>query len=214
MTVTSDAEFLKILEQAYEEAWEIVNSEDDWKKEAEEKGDIVCSKKNKKGKKMYRIKVIIDTSAEKLIAAFENSDDITKWNTTLSKHQILKKFDNTNATISYQVTTPAGPGDMVSARDFFMIYKAEKRGDTWMQGGCSIEYPDGPKTDKKNVRAWNYPGGQAVKPDPNGDPSKCEFSWLMNIEFKGWLPGSIMELAMPQAQLQFVECVRKLAKTL
>ena len=53
---------------------------------------------------MYRIKVIIDASAEKLIAAFENSDDITKWNTTLSKHQILKKFDNTNATISYQVT--------------------------------------------------------------------------------------------------------------
>ena len=42
---------------------------------------------------MYRIKVIIDTSAEKLIAAFENSDDITKWKTTLSKHQILKKFD-------------------------------------------------------------------------------------------------------------------------
>jgi hypothetical protein len=41
-------------------------------------GDIVCSKKNKKGKKMYRIKVIIETSAEKLIAAFENSDDITK----------------------------------------------------------------------------------------------------------------------------------------
>ena len=58
---------------------------------------------------MYRIKVIIDTSAEKLIAAFENSDDITKWNTTLSKHQILKKFDNTNATISYQVTRGPKP---------------------------------------------------------------------------------------------------------
>ena len=40
MAVTSDAEFLKILEQAYEEAWEIVNSEDDWKKEAEEKGTL------------------------------------------------------------------------------------------------------------------------------------------------------------------------------
>merc|ERR1719367_246413 len=44
---------------------------------------------------MYRIKVTINTSAEKLIAAFENSDDITKWNTTLSQHKILKKFDNT-----------------------------------------------------------------------------------------------------------------------
>ena len=38
MAATSDAEFLKILEQAYEEAWEIVNSEDGWKKEVEEKG--------------------------------------------------------------------------------------------------------------------------------------------------------------------------------
>ena len=50
MAVTSDAEFLKILEQAYEEAWEIVNSEDGWKKEAEEKGMLTnfqfffCSK--------------------------------------------------------------------------------------------------------------------------------------------------------------------------
>ena len=40
MAATSDAEFLKILEQAYEEAWEIVNSEDGWKKEAEEKGTL------------------------------------------------------------------------------------------------------------------------------------------------------------------------------
>merc|ERR1711997_789670 len=131
----------------------------DGKKSIKKKVISFAQKKNKKGKKMYRIKVIVDVSAEKLINAFENSDDITKWNTTLSKHQILKKFDNTNAAVSYQVTTPAGPGDMVSARDFFMIYKAEKRGDMWMQGGCSIEYPDGPKTSSKNVRAWNYPGG-------------------------------------------------------
>ena len=40
MAVTSDAEFLKILEQAYEEAWEIVNSEDGWKKEVDEKATL------------------------------------------------------------------------------------------------------------------------------------------------------------------------------
>merc|ERR1719495_1726104 len=55
---------------------------------------------------MYRIKVTINTSAEKLIAAFENSDDIKKWQHNLYQNKILKKFDNTNATISYQVTTP------------------------------------------------------------------------------------------------------------
>ena len=71
---------------------------------------------------MYRIKVIIDTSAEKLIAAFENSDDITKWNTTLSKHQILKKFDNTNATISYQVTTNKGAQIPIFSQIFSQIF--------------------------------------------------------------------------------------------
>ena len=43
---------------------------------------------------------------------------------------------------------------------------------------------------------------------------QCEFTWLMNCEFRGWIPGSILEIAMPQAQIQFVACVRELAKTL
>ena len=119
-----------------------------------------------------------------------------------------------NAKISYQMTMPAGPAGVVSARDFIMIYKSEKRGNTWMQGGISVDYADGPKSPENVVRAWNHPGGQVVKPDPNGDENKCEFMWLMNIEFKGKLPATIAEMAMPQAQIQFVECVRKLAKTL
>ena len=96
---------------------------------------------------MYKITVTIDVAPDKLIGAFENQKDITKWNTTLSKQEILKKFTNSNAKISYQVTTEAGPGGVVSARDFIFIGKAEKRGNAWMEGGVSIEYP-GPKTSK------------------------------------------------------------------
>ena len=47
-----------------------------------------------------------------------------------------------------------------------------------------------------------------------GEPNKCEFMWLMNIDFRGWLPGSVMEMAMPQAQLQFAASVKRLSKTL
>jgi hypothetical protein len=36
----------------------------------------------------------------------------------------------------------------------------------------------------------------------------------MDCEYKGWIPNSILEIAMPMAQLQFVECVRKLAEKL
>ena len=63
------------------------------------------------------------------------------------------------------------------------------------------------------MRAWNLPGGQSVRPIP-GDVNKCEFMWLMNIEFRGWLPGSIMEMAMPQAQLQFADSVRNLSMSI
>jgi hypothetical protein len=59
-------------------------------------------------------------------------------------------------------------------------------------------------------RAWNGPGAQVVRPLAN-DANSCEFIWLMDCEYKGWIPSSILELAMPIAQLQFVDCVRKLA---
>ena len=61
--------------------------------------------------------------------------------------------------------------------------------------------------------AWNGPGGQTVRPFP-GDETKSEFTWLMDCEYKGWIPSSILDMAMPVAQMQFVECVRKMAATL
>ena len=73
-------------------------------------------------------------------------------------------------------------------------------------------YDDIPK-DKKIVRAWNGPGGQMVRPIPN-EPDKCELFWLMDCEYNGWIPSSILEIAMPFAQTQFVDCARELAKTL
>ena len=36
--------------------------------------------------------------------------------------------------ISYQITKEAGPGGIVSSRDFILIYKIGRKGDGWMQG--------------------------------------------------------------------------------
>ena len=99
--------------------------------------------------------------------ALENSKDLTQWNTTLTKHEMIKEFDN-GVKISYQVTTEAGPGGVVSARDFVLIYRYGRKGNEWMQGGCSVDYP-GPKS-SKYVRAWNGPTGQFIR--PTSDPNK------------------------------------------
>ena len=40
---------MALVDEALEEAWTIINTEDGWKKEKDEKGDVVMSRKNKKG---------------------------------------------------------------------------------------------------------------------------------------------------------------------
>ena len=49
MCFLQDDELLALVDEALEEAWTIINTEDGWKEEKNDKGDIVMSKKNKKG---------------------------------------------------------------------------------------------------------------------------------------------------------------------
>ena len=39
---------------------------------------------------------------------------------------------------------------------------------------------------------------------------QCEFIWLMDCDFKGSLPGSVVDIAMPMAQFTFANCIRNL----
>ena len=50
---------LRILHEAYEEAWESAHNQDGWKEEKKsDEGDIVYSKKNKKGNHFEKYKYI------------------------------------------------------------------------------------------------------------------------------------------------------------
>ncbi len=42
------------------------------------------------GKKIYRVTAKIDISPAALIKQLENTEDLCKWNTTLTQHKILK----------------------------------------------------------------------------------------------------------------------------
>ena len=197
--------------EAFEEAYELLNSEEDWKEaKRNEHGDVVLTKKNKRGKNIYRVKAVIDVSAEKLIPALKDIPNSTKWNKTLTKCQVVSELSE-DIKVTYQVTSEGG-GGLVSARDFVLVVKQGYKGKDYLQAGCSIEHPDVPK-DKKIVRAWNGPGGQLVREIP-GESDKCEIYWLMDCEYNGWIMSSILTIAMPVAQLDFIECVRELAKTL
>jgi len=207
----TDTEYIKIAEGAWEEAIELARSADGWKEEKSDKktGDIVESKKNAKGKKIYRCKAKINISAKLLVESLSNTDKTTEWNNTLTEARVLKKLSDTVA-ISYQVTADGG-GGLVSARDFIYVSKTGYEGEVFIMGGCSVEYKDGPSS-SKIVRAVNGPGCQIVT--PLAEENMCDLVWLMDCDYKGWMPQSVLDIAMPIAQTGFIESVRKLGSKL
>jgi len=209
--MTTDAEYIKMAEEAWKEAVELVNLTDGWKEEKKDKvkGDIVESRKKSGGRKIYRCKARIDMPAKLLIAAMGDTDKVTEWNTTLTEAKVLKNL-NSDCAISYQVTSEGG-GGMVSARDFVYVSKKAYNGNVFVMGGKSVDFSDAPKSGKI-VRAINGPGCQMVS--PTGEANVCEFVWLMDCDYKGWMPQSVLDIAMPIAQTQFIECIRKLAEKL
>ena len=80
------------MEEAFNEAFEIINSTDGWKEEKKnEHGDVVVSRKDKKtGRKIYRVTATIDCDATKLGEKLKDTKDLTNWNTTLTKHELMR----------------------------------------------------------------------------------------------------------------------------
>jgi len=107
INMMSDSEYVKLAEEAWKEALEIARSSDEWKEEKKDKntGDIVESRKNSAGRKIYRCKASIGMPAKLLIEAISNTDKVCEWNKTLTEARVLKTI-NKDCVISYQVRGP------------------------------------------------------------------------------------------------------------
>jgi len=210
--MSTNAEYIKEIDEAYELALEIVKS-DGWKKEKHDKDTdtLVEVKKNESGRKIYRGKAKIKMAPKAMTEAMKNTDTVKEWNTTLQESKVLLKLDDKHQ-ITYQVTTDSG-GGLVSSRDFVYGSKFDfmsgDTGDIFVMGGKSVDYPEAPKV-SKIVRAINGAGCQMVIPVAD-DENECEVIWLMDCDFKGWMPVSVLDVAMPIAQTQFFDSLRKLA---
>ena len=77
-----------------------------WKEEKKtDNGDVVVSRLSKKGNKIYRITAVIDVDAKLLSNRLSKMDDVTEWNQTLIKYELLRRI-NDQVAISYQVKAP------------------------------------------------------------------------------------------------------------
>merc|ERR1712045_805890 len=73
---------------------------------------------------------------------------------------------------------------------------------------CSVTVAEQPEV-SGIVRAVHGPGCQMIV--DTGAADKCKFVWLMDCDYKGMIPGSVVDIVMPSAQLQMIDCINKLA---
>merc|ERR1712156_893226 len=65
------------LPRSFDEAFEILYSDEDWKEEKKnDKGDLVVSRKTKTGKKIYRVTAVIDIDTKKLANKLADTSDL------------------------------------------------------------------------------------------------------------------------------------------
>merc|ERR1712183_961847 len=203
----TDDQIVKVVTAALDYAIELSEEEEGWKVEKEDGNATVKVKKNKEERKVWLCTAIVDVAPKLLWEKLLDTDNLTSWNTTLTQSKTIKKLSG-DVKVSYQVTSEGG-GGVVSARDFVYGSKTIVKNGLFVIGGMSVEVAEQPEQ-KGIVRAVNGPGCQMVK-SVDGESGKSKFIWLMDCDYKGMIPSSVIEIAMPSAQLQMIDCVSKLA---
>jgi hypothetical protein len=47
-----------------------------------------------------------------------------------------------------------------------------------------------------------------------GDENRCLFQWLLNVNLKGWLPHSVVDLALTTTMLEYMRYIRQYTQKL
>ena len=205
----TDQQIIESVSSALQTAVALAEEEDGWSVAKEEEGAVVKTKKNKEGRKVWLCRAKVNVDPAVLWAALTDTDALTSWNTTLTTSKVLQTLAE-DVKVTYQVTSEGG-GGVVSARDFVYgcqtkVVSANKK----IIGGLSLTLSDKPEV-AGVVRAVHGPGMQMV--EDIGETDRCRFVWLMDCDYRGMIPTSIIEIAMPSAQLQMIGCINKLGSS-
>ena len=103
-----------------------------------------------------------------------------------------------------------GGAGLVSDRVFVYGGRAVHRDGKFIVGGMSVEYEGQPGVGER-VRAWHDPSFQVIGP-VDGAPDMSSYTWLMDCEYRGMIPGSIINIALPRAQLIMIKSINTLGE--
>ncbi|XP_067021155.1 stAR-related lipid transfer protein 3-like [Acropora muricata] len=188
-----DRELIETSKQTMAKTWQLMGLNDGWNTEKEKDGITVESRFIASGRKIFRLKSSIEGKAVDIFNIIVLHPEMAhKWGGSITNSYVVRRIDE-QTDIVYNSTGEEARG-MVSCRDFVNLRRWERRGDVFVSCNSTIVLDDlPPKTD--HVRGENGPGGWAFK-EAEGNPNRTEYMWLFDVDLKGWLPQSVIDIAM------------------
>ncbi|KAM3914014.1 steroidogenic acute regulatory protein, mitochondrial-like [Leptodactylus fuscus] len=181
--------------------------QDGWQAEKhQENGDWILSKTFPRIGKVFRAEAVIDSPLEHIYSQlFEKLEQMDQWNPSVSKVQILQKIGR-NTLLTREITAQ-NPTNMVSQRDFVSVRHCYRKGSSLYLTGTATDSQLMPPQ-KGMIRA--EVGLTCIILQPiDGDSGKTHFTWLLSLDFKGWIPQSVIDQALSQSQVDFIKHLRR-----
>ncbi|RVE59699.1 hypothetical protein OJAV_G00191270 [Oryzias javanicus] len=193
--------------EAMRKALSMLEDKDGWKVEmTESNGDVICSKVIPGAGKVFRMEAVLEASVEELYdILYVRVQEMPQWNPSIQHIEVLKHV-GPETIVTHEVSAGTA-ANLIGQRDFVSVRHSCKQKSCIYLGGAAIQLESFPPQ-AGFVRAEDGPTCIVLQA-LDEDKTKSRFTWLLNMDVKGWLPKSIVNQALPRAQLDFTRHLRR-----
>uniref|UniRef100_A0A672YTM6 START domain-containing protein 1 n=1 Tax=Sphaeramia orbicularis TaxID=375764 RepID=A0A672YTM6_9TELE len=209
---TKDQLFSSYVQQgqdAMQKALDMLSKTEGWKTEITEvifNGVEICSKVMAGTRKVFRLQVVLDADVDELYdILFVRVEEMHQWNPSIQQVKILQRV-GPETIITHEVSAGTA-GNLIGQRDFLSVRHSCRQRSCAYLGGAAIQLESLPPQ-TGFVRAEDGPTCIIIEA-LDEDSSRSRFTWLLNMDVKGWLPTSLVNQALPRAQLDFTRHLRR-----
>ncbi|XP_044034022.1 steroidogenic acute regulatory protein, mitochondrial [Siniperca chuatsi] len=194
-------------QEAMRKALSMLEDKQGWKVEiTESNGDVICSKVMPGARKVFRLETVLEASVDELYnILFVRVEEMHQWNPSIQHINVLKHV-GPETIVTHEVSAETA-GNLIGQRDFLSVRHSCKEKSSVYLGGAAIHLESFPPQ-SGFVRAEDGPTCIIIQA-LDEDTRKSRFTWLLNMDVKGWLPKSIVNQALPRAQLDFTRHLRR-----
>ncbi|XP_034049738.1 steroidogenic acute regulatory protein, mitochondrial [Thalassophryne amazonica] len=192
---------------AMRKALKLLEDKEGWKMEIKESnGDVVFSKVTEGSRKVFMLQAVLDASMDELYdILFLRVEEMHKWNPNVQKIQILKHV-GPQTVVTHEVSAERA-GNLIGQRDFLSVRHSCRQKSCVYLGGTAIHLESFPPQ-TGFVRGEDGPTCIVIEDMMDDGSPRSRFTWLLNMDVKGWLPTSIVNQALPREQLDFTRHLR------